>query len=153
MSGGAAATRKRSTAKAAAAETPEKNPLVADATAAAARAEKPDGMPAVWPIVGMPRRKRATVFRSIATISEGLQRLSDVAANEDGEIEIDLSKIGVMADFLELAEDIADLLVESAAPGQEDAMRAWAEKADETVLASTFGWYMSTMNPGEAAGS
>lgn len=128
---------------------PEKNPLVGQVTRV-----RPDGMPPLWPLHAMPRRERAAALRQTEKLSEGFMSLQEgVQPNDDGEIELDLSKLGVMADFTDLCADIADFLVDCSAPQEKDAMRTWVDGVPDAELAGAFSYYMATMQPGEAESS
>lgn len=126
----------------------DKNPLAAD-TALTAGA-KPEGLPGLWPLHAMPRRRRAEAVRQMAVVTEKFSKLSDEQPDENGEIELDMSKVGVMADAIEVMADIEDYLVAVAQPGHEDQVKEWALAADDSALMAAFGWYVRTFQPGEA---
>lgn len=134
--------------KAAAAPVEEKNPLAANSALAAGA--KPEGLPGLWPLHAMPRRKRAEAVRQMADVTERFAKLSDEEPDENGEIELDMSKVAVMADAIEVMADIEEYLATVAQPGHEDEVKEWAAAASDTDLMAAFGWYVRTFQPGEA---
>lgn len=126
------------------------NPAVAEAEAILR--ERPEGMPGVYPLHALPRRKRADVELRLADCVDALDQV-----RKDQEALQESDQAGMLrlhAKTQAAVQDIAEALALGAVgPDAEKALLEWAEKADEATVLQGFAWYMGTLQPGEAGGS
>lgn len=118
---------------------------------------RPEGMPEVWPLHSIPRRKRIAPMERCDVILEmiGMHVDKDGSVSvrgvgEDGDVDIEELDISV-AKLTRMAAEAEDFLVEVAAPGQADVMREWAQGVDDMTLINGWTWYMEVYPPVEAS--
>lgn len=105
---------------------------------------RPD-FPPTRPIMSLPRRDRAGLFRAVAPIREALsgKRRPDAGLAVADEF-------AAAAESLDLVQDIIDGVLVLAAEDA-DAMRSWADTASDAEVFRAFTWVMRDL--GEANGS
>jgi hypothetical protein len=120
--------------------------------------EKPEGSPAVVPLLQLPRRRRAEVVRKLGNLRERQRDLPDIGdaealADDDAERtpEQEKAMLDRAAAMFDLFADFEELLVEVAE--DPEAMRAWLTSADDQALSALTGYYMRTFQAGEAPAS
>src|SRR4051794_40215284 len=107
--------------------------LAAEATPAV----KPEGSPALFPFVGLPRRKRAHLLRALETVSSRQDTLD--VQDEGGDTLADAAAV------YDLLADIEDLLRTVAA--DVEVFDAWAAECGDEDLAALLTWYMERFQP------
>lgn len=120
--------------------------------------EKPEGSPELVPLLQLPRRKRPDVLRRLKALTE---RQANLPTTESGEAVLDPAALAdpakvsagldTAAEMYELLADFEEMLEVVAA--DPDEFRKWAARVSDVALGQLAGYYMRTMQAGEAQAS
>lgn len=105
-----------------------------------------DGVPPIREFHQLNRRRRATLTRQLSNLLPGLTRYEQMLGT--GVVAGDSL---VAADGMEFLADVEDMLATLAV--DPEALRLWAQTAEDTTLIALFARFARSMNSGEAKSS
>lgn len=142
-------------------QTPDEQPTYTDQVNEEMPA-KPDGAPELVPLLQLQRRRRAHVIRRLSELRKHQNELpqsalAELAEDEEAEggqertPEQEQEMFAYTASMFDLLADAEELLTEVAK--DREAFTEWVAQADDQALMALAGYYLRTLQPGEALAS